>query len=216
VIQKPGDKIVLYLIRHGESETNRYKANLIGGRSGDAELTELGILQAQLLGDYFTRKGVLIDIIYSSTIIRAIKTADIFAEKIGFPVSHILRRDEIVELDQGLWSEKLREQVYTLDVLNQILSQQNYFIPPGGESKAQVIHRLSSWLLKEIVVEENLNKHIAVVFHGFAIKCLLQYIMGFNDSMIYNINTSNTSVSKLTFSARGWGVNYINSTSHLD
>jgi broad specificity phosphatase PhoE len=210
-----GDKISLYLIRHGQSvaNTNREK---IGGSSEDSQLTDLGKSQAAKLGDYFTRKNICIDTIYSSTFIRAIQTAKIFAEKIGFDEGNITMSDKLVELDQGDWSGKLRREVYTPEVLNLIQSQQNFFIPPGGESKAQVIHRTSTWLLEEILVESQINKHIAVVFHGFAIKCLLQYIMGFNDSMIYNINTGNTSVTKLTYSSRGWGVNYLNSMSHLE
>jgi 2,3-bisphosphoglycerate-dependent phosphoglycerate mutase len=210
------ERIVIYLIRHGQSTVNINSSLKIGGRSEHAELTDHGVLQAQKLGEYFTVKNIPIDTIYSSTFIRAIQTADIFADNIGKPVSDILRREELVEMDQGKWEGKFRNEVYTPEVFNQILSQQNYFIPPGGESKAKVIHRLSGWLLEEILVEENLNKHIAVVFHGFAIKCLLQYIMGFNDSMIYNLNTENTSVCKLIFSSRGWGVDYLNSTSHLD
>jgi phosphoserine phosphatase len=209
-------RIVIYLIRHGESTANKNSSIQIGGRSEHAELTDHGVLQAQKLGLHFARKKIPVDTIYSSTFIRAVQTANIFANNMGIPVSDILRRDELVEMDQGKWEGAFRNEVYTPEVLNLILSQQNYFIPPGGESKAKVIHRLSSWLLKEILVEENLNKNIAVVFHGLAIKCLLQHIMGFNDSIIYSINTENTSVSKLTFSARGWSVNYLNSTSHLD
>jgi broad specificity phosphatase PhoE len=216
VILNIGDKIEVYLIRHGQSTVNITSEIQIGGRSEHAKLTDHGILQAQKLGEYFAKKNLGVDTIYSSTFIRAIQTAHIFAEKLGIPASSILRREELVEMDQGKWEGQFRNEIYTPELFNQILGQQNYFQPPGGESKAQVIHRLSGWLLSEVMNDTNINKSIAVVFHGFAIKCLLHHIMGFNDSMIYNLNTDNTSVSKLTFSARGWGVNYLNCTSHLD
>jgi uncharacterized phosphatase len=66
----------LYLIRHGEST-----GNLAGKIQGwkNYPLSDLGRRQAELVADYF--KGIQLDYIYSSDLIRASDTARIIAKQ---------------------------------------------------------------------------------------------------------------------------------------
>ena len=71
----------IYLVRHGETIEN--KNNIMIGNStekGIGNLTEKGIEQATLLSEYL--KSFSIDLIYSSTLKRAVDTAKIINKRI--------------------------------------------------------------------------------------------------------------------------------------
>lgn len=64
----------LYLMRHGQTLFN--KRHRIQGWC-DAPLTDLGVYQAQVAGQYFKNAGVVFDAAYSSTSERACDTLEI-------------------------------------------------------------------------------------------------------------------------------------------
>ena len=66
----------LYLMRHGETLFNTQKR--VQGWC-DSPLTENGILQAEQAKQYFAKKGISFDAVYSSTQERATDTAKIVA-----------------------------------------------------------------------------------------------------------------------------------------
>jgi uncharacterized phosphatase len=86
----------LYFARHGESEAN-FK-QLFAGR-WDIPLTDLGRLQARQAGSL--AKGLKIDCIVSSPLIRAQETAEIIASEIGYPANKIIYSDLFMERDYG-------------------------------------------------------------------------------------------------------------------
>ncbi len=211
--QNSNNSITIYLIRHGESLMNRDNKDLIGGRSPETQLSKNGESQSKKLGKYFKKQSIKIDKVYSSPLIRAWKTAEIFTLASDFD-KNIIKVSELTELSQGDWEGEPRKKIYSEKNLKKINTQGNFFTPPNGESKAMVIQRSSKWLLEEIIDLENPSSSV-VICHGILIKCLLQYIMNFNDSMVHKIDIDNTSITKLTFDSAGWHVNYINSTIHL-
>ena len=64
-------KTVIYILRHGESVSNR-TGTFTG--SNEVDLSELGYNQAEIAGEYLKDKGI--DFIYSSPLSRAVKTAE--------------------------------------------------------------------------------------------------------------------------------------------
>ena len=66
----------LYLMRHGETLFNTQKR--VQGWC-DSPLTENGIWQAEQVKEYFAKKGISFDAVYSSTQERATDTAKIVA-----------------------------------------------------------------------------------------------------------------------------------------
>lgn len=64
----------LYLMRHGQTLFN--KRHRIQGWC-DAPLTDLGVYQAQVAGQYFKNAGITFDAAYSSTSERACDTLEI-------------------------------------------------------------------------------------------------------------------------------------------
>jgi uncharacterized phosphatase len=87
----------IYVMRHGQTVDNAHK--LV---SGDREtlLSELGKRQAKLAGQ--KAKKIDFDLIVSSPLKRAKQTANIVAEEIDYPESHIKVIDELRERHLGV------------------------------------------------------------------------------------------------------------------
>ncbi|MEI6710902.1 MAG: phosphoglycerate mutase family protein [bacterium] len=74
--------MTLYFLRHGQT-----LANLNGnfaGQKDNSPLTDLGIQQAKDAAKAWKQQNIQLDKIVSSPLIRARKTAEIFAEGIGY------------------------------------------------------------------------------------------------------------------------------------
>lgn len=207
----------LYLIRHGESETNAQPDKM--GQTCWDPLTELGKQQAQKLRNYFKNKNQEWDYVFSSTYNRAENTARIVVEN-SYVDLHLALR----EYDPGSWLGVSRKETVTQDVKLKMGNFNHNFQPPNGESLNQVQRRVTAWLDENILYNnyiferfEELKRplEIAVFSHGLTIKCLLQSIMGFDKTFTWKIIIDNTSVSKLSFGKEGWRIHSINDCSHL-
>ena len=64
----------IYIIRHGETDNN--KKRVLQGRS-NLPLNEEGVRQAEKARDFFDGNEIIFEKIYSSPLIRAIRTAEI-------------------------------------------------------------------------------------------------------------------------------------------
>lgn len=205
--------ISLYLVRHAESEHNMNN-HLVGGKSEESCLTKNGEWQSEMLRKRWMKEGLVFNAVYSSPWKRAITTA-----KLVFPSeTKIMTASELVELNQGEWEGKKRSEIYTAERKAYINTIGSFFVPPGGESQKMVEQRISSWLEKECLSNGNyLNGpiNIAVFSHGMVLKCLLHYVMGFDDRLIYKISLEPTSISILKFTSEGWFLVKVNDTSHL-
>ncbi|MEO8104884.1 MAG: histidine phosphatase family protein [Candidatus Saccharibacteria bacterium] len=82
----------LYFVRHGLSVMN--KQGIFSGRT-ETPLAREGVQQAELAGSHAA--GLHIDCIVSSPMKRAIDTATIIAQKIGYPVEKIIVSDLFME-----------------------------------------------------------------------------------------------------------------------
>lgn len=87
----------LYFIRHGLTEMN--VAGLVAGTT-DTPLVEAGRRQAHQASQQ--AKDLDIDCIVSSPLSRALDTAHIIAENIGYPVEKIVLSDLLLERDFGV------------------------------------------------------------------------------------------------------------------
>ena len=154
----------IYLIRHGESEVSLPVYYNEAKRAMDPPLTEKGILQAGKLAD---RLGTTpFDVIYSSDLDRAVKTAEILNDKIhaDFVISPAFREIDMGAIFTRPWSEfpELHAQW--------ILHKED--LPyPEGENGADV------WLrCKKVFVDTILPagyRRIAIVCHGGTIRSIL-------------------------------------------
>ena len=134
-----------YFIRHGESESNA-TPGLAAGANFDAPLTDLGETQATLLGKRLLAEGVKFDLVYSSTLDRAIKTARLMLDAMGEPDRDFPKVEAVMEQQMPGWRGVPLEEAFTTDVMLYRAAKGPDFVPPQGESLRMVQRRISSWL----------------------------------------------------------------------
>lgn len=151
----------IYLIRHGETDWN--KQLRIQGRE-DIELNENGILQADKCGQAF--KDVPIDLVVSSPLKRARKTAEIIAAYVG--IKDIFTEDDLVERDFGTLSG------LTLDEMDKLRKE-------GKDGEAEKFEDLSRRVKLVLDKYSKLEKYknIIMVSHGAAINSLLAVLSNY-------------------------------------
>jgi broad specificity phosphatase PhoE len=215
------NEFYLSLIRHGQSAVNVNPDHL--GQPATTPLTKHGEYQAELLSKRYKAEKKKFDKVYSSDYTRAHETA-----KIVLPENLITLSHDIREYSAGDWSGQSRKELMTLPVMLRMGLLTNAFLPPNGESMQMVERRAAQWLEDTILYNKDMikeaNDHIragqppleiAVFSHGMTIKCLLHYIMGFDQSFTWKLTIENTGISKLFFGKSGWRLLTINDYAHL-
>lgn len=212
----------LYLIRHGQSETNVNPDNM--GQTPDVPLTKLGKYQAERLRERFTKELTTFDFVYSSPYKRALNTAEI---AVGDTHPTIIKSPRLREYDAGNWTGSSRKETITTDINLKMGYLNHHFQPPGGESLSQVERRASEWLEDCILYHPEMQRasaeakaegkllKIAAFSHGMTIKTLLHHIMGFDKNFTWKVSIYNTSITRLSFGPVGWGLGTINDIGHL-
>ncbi len=210
----------LYLIRHGQSESNasppdRHSLNY------DSNLTPKGEEQARRLGARIAAEGLTFDRIYCSTYKRAIMTARIMVEEMGAPETeipqvHALREQRAPDK----WRGKRFAEIVTPEVRAYMAAKGSDYKPEGGESVREVERRISGWVEEELVYNPGLasrpvSMRVALVGHGTAHTCLIRYILGFDQRMIWRFGLDNCSISRFRFDCKGWRLISINDAAHI-
>lgn len=216
------NEFYLYLIRHGQSEVNILPDSV--GQHPNTKLTAKGREQASMLGGRLLKEGKAFTHVYSSDYIRAHDTAQI---AVGHTHS-IQLEPALREYSAGDWDGASRKELHTDQLRLRMAAMTNAFCPPNGESLHMVERRASQWLESAILYNEGFihetaarqelglkPMEIAVFSHGMTIKCLLHYIMGFDQSFTWKLTLENTSISKLHFGMEGWRLLTINDYAHL-
>lgn len=117
----------IYFVRHGESEANA--ARVTAGSGLDVDLTQLGMRQAEQVGEILKNKGI--QLVVSSPQKRALHTATIIADEIGYSPKHIVTSEWFVERYLGDLTGKPHDEVQLWFDMG--------IAPPGGES-TEVLH----------------------------------------------------------------------------
>lgn len=205
--------VELYLIRHAEAMGN---VNEVFQGTIDEEISPKGYRQLEELKERF--KNITLDKIYTSPLIRAVKTARMVNY---YHHLDLIRNPKIAEINGGVfegkkWSElpKLYPEQY-----HNWKNNQEDFQAPNGETMKEVYSRIVSAMNE--IIEENLNPNkditIAVVSHGCAIRNYQCYLNHSEISYMPNLKwADNTAVSKIVFSSlNDWNIEYLNDSSHL-
>lgn len=157
-----------YIFRHGETDYNLEKR--WQGCGIDTDLNETGLRQAAALVEKLAPKNL--EIIYSSALKRALKTAEIIADSLNLEVKIIkdlregnfgesegLRKDEVALKYPEIFNLWYDENADHLDVAF-----------PGGETKRQMQQRMLGVLEGLLKTKENV---IGIASHGSSIRYLL-------------------------------------------
>lgn len=167
-------KKILYLMRHGQTLFNLQ--HKIQGWC-DAPLTELGIKQAQIAGQYFKDNHIFFDHAYSSTSERACDTLEYVTDnKISYT-----RVKGLKEWNFGVYEGKD-------ECLNPKLPYGDFFKSFGGEGEMELRERISQ-TLTDIMNKED-HEIVLAVSHGAACaqfyKTWEQYAKVLKNERFYN------------------------------
>ena len=168
----------LILLRHGQSQWN-LENRFTGWR--DVPLTDKGIEEARNAGKLMKKNNIKIDIIFSSKLQRANKTAE-FAIK-AMNLNHfwinneliMTKNDKLNERDYGDLVGLNKEETANKFGKEQVhLWRRSYDIaPPGGESLKNVVNRVGPYFNDFIKPQLILNKNVIIVAHGNSIRAIM-------------------------------------------
>ena len=199
----------IYLIRHAQSHGNL--GQRIQGRI-DTPLTEMGLKQAEELQMRFT--AMPLNAVYSSPLIRAMQTGRAIAQK----------HEIIMEIEPELteMSAGVIENMPFFTMLERYPEEFRQFDQEphrfkgfeGAESVREVYERVVSAI--ERIAARHPNQNVAVVSHGFPIRCYLCHARAGSIEQLGKIPWSkNASVSHIMHSGGKATVLRENDLSHL-
>lgn len=189
----PGDRHILYLVRHGESVYNA--EGRVQGQS-DIPLSPLGEEQSEAVAEALAR--VPVTVIYSSPLLRARQTAERIAARHGLP---ILFDDRLKELHAGIFQGKLRRELQELfpEEYAAWSSGDPHYVIPGGQSRQQVRDRGEA-VLRDIAVRH--TGHTVVVGHGALFRFAMAALLAGNDVLEFP-PLANGSITILAYDGDG-------------
>jgi len=223
----------LVVIRHGESLGNAAAARAyaedlevieVGARDADVELSEVGREQAGALGRGLA--PLLADQVptrlWSSTYVRARQTAELSLAAAGADPSAVrlderLRDRELGVLDLLTWKGVVNR--FPGEAERRRWLGKFYHRPPGGESWADVVLRVRSFLRDLEDLPE--GSRVVVFCHDALVLCFRYVCEGLDERQILNIGSStpvkNVSITHLDrASDGGWQLRVFNDVAHLE
>lgn len=202
----------LILVRHGESEWN--EKNLFTGWV-DVDLTEQGVQEAMRAGTLIKESGLKPDVLHTSVLKRAIRTAQLALESadlMWLPVERSWRLNErhygaLQGLNKSETLEKYGEEQFMLwrrsfEVPPPEIDPKNEFaqnadaryqqLPPEAipltECLKDVIARMLPYWYDNVVPQLREGKQVLIIAHGNSLRALIKHLDGISDFDIANLN----------------------------
>ncbi len=199
----------LYLVRHGETESNKEKR--YQGWT-ESPLSQKGISQAEQAGLFLGSQNITG--LYCSDLQRAMHTARIIGMGSGLKpeVTNLLR-----EIHFGDWEGHTYDEIEAGwgNAIRLWLDDPFNKAAPGGESLGDVCGRMKHFLdhLTDRAAE---GQRIAAVSHGGSIRALLYHVLNLDTSKFWKIKVDNASISLIRKEGSPFKVVYYNRTDHLN
>jgi broad specificity phosphatase PhoE len=201
----------IILIRHGQTMKN--KVGLPQGHT-DSDLTEEGLVQLEKTRDFL--KDHQIDVVFSSNLGRAIKTAKKICE--NRKVEHIIEED-LKELSWGDFASEPTDRLlkkwsdyYALEKSKGI--RRENIRPPNGENTFDHMSRVNRFLDK--LKRNHRNKNVLIVAHGGTNKVLIGLLRKLDPEEFYTLKQDNACINFLELDEEGKLINMqLNITEHL-
>jgi 2,3-bisphosphoglycerate-dependent phosphoglycerate mutase len=179
----------LILLRHGQSQWNL--ENKFTGWV-DIDLTAKGEIEATHAGDILQKYPI--DIVFTSVLMRAIRTAEIALKQAGIESIPIYRSEKLNERHygdlQGLNKDDIGKE-YGSDQLK--VWRRSYDIaPPNGESLKMTQERVLPYFHESIIPELQKGKNVLITAHGNSLRALIAELdkMSKEDILELNIPTA--------------------------
>jgi len=196
----------IMLIRHGDTDWN--VEEIFRGRV-DIELNETGIKQAELLAKYL--EGGPIKAVYSSPLKRALKTAEIIADRHNIGV---MCSQELVDFDYGGWQGLSHDTVKDnyKALYDEWLKNPHLVKIPKGESLDDVRKRAVSLLDRVTAMYEGT---VALVSHRVIHKMIICALLGLDNSHFWNIKLNTCGITTFVYQDKRFVLEKHNDTSFL-
>ncbi len=202
----------LVLLRHGESEWNR--KNLFTGWV-DVDLTKKGVAEAARGGTLLVEHGLLPDVVHTSVLRRAIRTAELTlseADRMWLPVRRSWRLNErhygalqgknkaqtLAEFGQEqfmLWRRSYDTPPPPLpedDPYSQFHDPRYAWLPkevrPRTECLADVVDRMLPYWYDTIVPDLRVGWRVLVAAHGNSLRALIKHLDGLSEEEVVGLN----------------------------
>lgn len=201
----------LVLVRHGESQWN--EKNLFTGWV-DVDLTDKGVAEAATAGQLLKDAGTLPDVLHTSLLRRAIKTANIaldVADRHWIPVHRTWRLNErhygalqgkdkaqtLAEYGEEqfmLWRRSFDTPPPAIDADNEFSQSHDSRYAdlgsdlPSTECLADVVVRMMPYWESNIVPDLKAGKTVMVAAHGNSLRALVKHLDGISDDDIAGLN----------------------------
>lgn len=175
----------MILLRHGQSVWNA--ANIFTGWT-DVDLSEVGVTEAAKAGAELAE--ISIDVIHTSGLIRAQRTAEIVMEhnrvSNDVPTHRDIRLNERHYGDlQGLNKDETRTKHGEEQVR---IWRRSYDVPPpGGESLEMCAERTLPYLTEAIIPDLEAGKTVLVAAHGNSLRSIVMKIEGLSKDEVLNL-----------------------------
>ena len=178
----------VFMIRHGESETN--KKNLLTGWL-DALLTEQGKAEAEQVGKRLS--SIKFDKVYTSDLSRARETA-----AIALPTCECETVAGIREIDIGSFAGKPKSSLCSSE--RELVRREGYQIF-GGESREEFGDRVRSFMK---LLEGQDCKNIAVFTHAGVLRKAFEIVLGI--VIPYNVLCNNCAIAVFEYNNSQWSL----------
>jgi 2,3-bisphosphoglycerate-dependent phosphoglycerate mutase len=202
----------LVLLRHGESTWN-LENRFTGWR--DVDLTEKGTAEAQSAGELMAAEGLTFDVLHTSVLLRAIKTAQIALEVMGLHWLPVERHWRLNERHYGALQGLNKKETSERHGSEQVhVWRRSYDIPPppldadderhprfdtryadlapelvpATECLADVVERMLPYWYDRMVPQIRAGRRLLVVAHGNSLRALVKHLDGISDEEIPGLN----------------------------
>ena len=201
----------LILVRHGESQWN--EKNLFTGWV-DVELNQKGLNEANRAGELLRDQNILPDVLHTSLLRRAIKTANIaldVSDRHWIPVHRSWRLNErhygaLQGKDKAQTLAEYGEEQYKLwrrsfntppPAIDPNSEYAQTFDPryadlgnklPATECLADVVVRMLPYWQDRVIPDLETGKTVMIAAHGNSLRALVKHLDGINDDDIAGLN----------------------------
>tara|TARA_B100001250_G_scaffold323275_1_gene286678 strand:+ start:649 stop:1248 length:600 start_codon:yes stop_codon:yes gene_type:complete len=165
---------ILVLIRHGQSVWNA--TNRFTGWT-DVELSEKGEGEAATAGEQLAE--VRFDVVHTSALIRAQKTAEILMSKNRVSGEIPTKQDErLNERNYGDLQGLNKAETAEIHGAEQVYIWRRSFDvpPPGGESLEMTAERTIPYFVEEIIPDLDSGMNVLVAAHGNSLRSIVMHI----------------------------------------
>lgn len=200
----------LLLVRHGVTDWNRqgrFQGHL------DPPLGDEGRAEAEMLAQRMLRTDEIRPRrIISSTLARALETAEVLGLAVGVGVEPDAR---LIEIGQGEWEGRTHADLAEADPERYEAWRRDAGIrqPPGGETIEDATARVSA-VIEDLLTSDG-TWPVCIVSHGGTLRILARVLLASAATTPWSLDVDNASISACSQIERGWRLDRWNDTLHL-